>query len=630
MSAALHCGAERRRALEELARRRARADLGIFGAMLWTAVPKNTQLTWSKSLTVLSLAVQQVLIGAKDVLVLNCPPGIGKSSFGSRFSLPWAWLMHRDDINGLPYGGCGPWLNWAGGAHTLETLAAELNTDRRKIIEHPLYRALIPTLEDGSPSWEPSPTKWNAIAFENQAVDPMQVRAGGFSATCAPQGGRGAGPIDTGAHPHIQSHDDLLKAGDPLATAMPAVNRWLTDTMSTRFPCDRPRIIAIGQRLGDGDYSAALLSEYPSAVHIEMPMVLDDEAQARVRSVSLGTPHPLLAEAFDGEPSLANYRRRHEAAGISIEGGQVTWRDWRRQLGELLVPERFGPDFIAKQARRRVFFATQYQQRPQVDGGNIINRDWWQTWQHLPAGEPDEVMISMDPQTGSADRIAPDWTVVYVLARYGARVFFLEELRGQFNFTDTARALFLLAERWPSATRKLIEDDGCGPAVVELLQMRVNGLALEKPKSRTAVRVERVQPLIEAGDVWLPAADAERPARLLADDEAWGLPVTFCASDRRLPQHLREARPRLITTIAPSTDWPDPFRDEWSACPRGAHDDRCSAGAQALLRWLRIHASIRANADAPLRPTAVRPVTSLARRAGFPTPGRASARPRKM
>ena len=62
------------------------------------------------------------------------------------------------------------------------------------------------------------------------------------------------------------------------------------------------------------------------------------------------------------------------------------WRDWRRQEGELMRPERFGAEQVieAKKKLGSYAYAAQHQQRPVPREGALFKRHWWVRyhWMH--------------------------------------------------------------------------------------------------------------------------------------------------------------------------------------------------------------------------------------------------------
>jgi hypothetical protein len=61
-----------------------------------------------------------------------------------------------------------------------------------------------------------------------------------------------------------------------------------------------------------------------------------------------------------------------------------------------------------------------------------------------------------------------------------------------------------MAEKWPQAHRKLVEDKANGPAVIAMLQTEISGLIGVNPEGGKISRAHAVSAVVEAGNVFLP------------------------------------------------------------------------------------------------------------------------------
>jgi len=207
---------------------------------------------------------------------------------------------------------------------------------------------------------------------------------------------------------------------------------------------------------------------------------------------------------------------------------------------------------IRIQAGSRVFAAL-YQGRPSPDAGNVWQRHWWRRYheplwsQHpdIPGAylvhEADELLISVD--AAFKDTKSSDYVVIQAWCRRGANVYLLDQIRKRLSFTDTLTAFLAMVARWPQASRKLIEDKANGTAVIDSLKAKIPGLVPVTPHESKYARASAVSPFIEAGNVFLPAADVA-----LFDAEA--------------------------------------FIDECAGFPNAAHDDQVDGTSQALAEML--------------------------------------------
>jgi hypothetical protein len=100
-----------------------------------------------------------------------------------------------------------------------------------------------------------------------------------------------------------------------------------------------------------------------------------------------------------------------------------------------------------------------------------------------------------------------------------------------------------MVARWPECTARLVEDKANGTAVINTLKSKIPGIVPISPTESKYSRASAVAPMIEAGNVFLPAADI----------------AMFDV---------------------------DELVEEAAAFPNGAHDDQVDATSQALARLL--------------------------------------------
>jgi predicted phage terminase large subunit-like protein len=108
----------------------------------------------------------------------------------------------------------------------------------------------------------------------------------------------------------------------------------------------------------------------------------------------------------------------------------------------------------------------------------------------------------------------------------------------------TVQMMKIAAAKYPRAHTKLIEEGANGIAVIQLLSQKMSGILGIKPRDSKIARVVAISPQIEAGNVHIPHPDF----------------ATFPVED---------------------------FVDEFTAFPRGSHDDQVDACSQALDRLSR-------------------------------------------
>lgn len=251
----------------------------------------------------------------------------------------------------------------------------------------------------------------------------------------------------------------------------------------------------------------------------------------------------------------------HEKPGCSTSIG---WSDPRVEQGELLWPDRFGPEEMESLKRSLGSYAAagQLQQRPSPAGGGIFKRHWFRYYQpremDLPpvvVSLPDGTQISIiaikaphrvDESIQSwdcafKDLDTSDYVVGQVWARLGSFFLLGDQVRDRMDCPATVQAVRNLSAKWPRCLAKLIEDKANGSAVIQMLSREIPGILPVNPEGGKIARAAAVRPLIEAGNIYLP-------------HPAWA-------------------------------SWVSDFIEECAAFPNGAHDDQVDAMTQALLRW---------------------------------------------
>ena len=167
----------------------------------------------------------------------------------------------------------------------------------------------------------------------------------------------------------------------------------------------------------------------------------------------------------------------------------------------------------------------------------MFRREWWQRWSVLP-GDLFDFLQSWD--CAFKDKSTSDFVVGQVWARSkknSANRYLLDQVRARMSFTETLQAIRDLSAKWPKATRKLIEDKANGTAVIDTLKTSIPGIVPVEPLGGKVVRAHAVTAVVEAGNIYIPAA-----------------------------------------TVAP---WVHDFVEELAAFPSATHDDQVDSMTQA-------------------------------------------------
>lgn len=210
-----------------------------------------------------------------------------------------------------------------------------------------------------------------------------------------------------------------------------------------------------------------------------------------------------------------------------------------RRQGEALHPARYNLEYLleTKRAVGSRDWEALFQQHPTVEGGTVFKKEWFKYYTTLPKSF-DTMLTSWDMTFKDTD--TSDFVVGQVWGRKGADCYLIDQVRGRWSFTETVNKFVMLTNKYPQALHKLIEDKANGPAVIDVLKHRVQGITPIEPDGGKVARAYAVTPMFEAGNVYLP-----NPA------------------------------------IAP---WIGDYITELSSFPVVAHDDQVDATTQALRR----------------------------------------------
>lgn len=226
----------------------------------------------------------------------------------------------------------------------------------------------------------------------------------------------------------------------------------------------------------------------------------------------------------------------------------------------LLFPEKFSKTFLQTERESDPYsYAGQYMQRPSPEEGGAFKRQNWKFW--VPKGMtlPNvTVRVGMDTYTcqnvelpdyfddsicswdmAFKDKKDNDFVSGHVIAMRGITKYFLDELRGKYDFSRSTAAVVDLKKKYPMTSAILIEDKANGPAIMQELNKLISGIIPISPgqqsKYARAMPMSRQQ---QAGNIVLP-----HPA------------------------------------LAP---WVMDFIDEYAGFPNAAHDDRIDSGSQGV------------------------------------------------
>ena len=277
--------------------------------------------------------LEAVVDGDVTRLVINVPPRSCKTSLCSLVLPAWVWAQREIGPNS------GPQVKFLYASYG-ESLSLDHSVMCRRLIKSEWYQERwgdrFSLLSDADMK----------SRFDNSKGGNRQITSIGGRVT-----GKGA---------------DLIIIDDPNATndisdsKLNEVTDWFDNTIRSRLNDKKTgAIMLIQQRTAEKDLTGHILEKYTED----------------------GYDHVMIPLEFEPDRSFPT---------------SIGWKDPRTKLGEQLWPERFDEKFVRAEKRNKYVWAGQYQQRPEVAGGGIIKRDWWQTWEEPSFPPMDYILASLD------------------------------------------------------------------------------------------------------------------------------------------------------------------------------------------------------------------------------------------
>lgn len=366
-----------------------RDSLPAFIRAAWPIVEPAQQLKWGWHLDEICDALTEITRGNLKRLLINVPPGTGKSLTVSVFWLAWWWAKE-------------PALGYLTASYS-DANPIRDNLRFRRIITSPWFIESfwtgMQTGRDGRLICLPGdPSCTVGMRSDQNAKIKLENTAGGWRIATS-VGGQG-----TGDHPDAIVIDDALKAQDARSKTMLAnCNDWKRDVISTRRARD-PVEVTIMQRLALGDLSAHTLDQ-GGCEHLCLPM----------RYVS--KPN-LKCTCHDGVPDK---------------------RDRRTVDGELLCPNLWPEGKVAIEENDLGPMGTsgQLQQNPVPEGGGLFKVAHFSVVETWPTAPGVRWCRGWDTAT-TAD--GGDWTVGVLLAELDGVIYVVDviRLRGEPDEVDAA------------------------------------------------------------------------------------------------------------------------------------------------------------------------------------------------
>jgi len=446
--------------LNQIQKEKARRHLRDFVKLFWPVLEPGTALIWGWPLDAVCDHLEAVSRGEIRDLVINIPPRFLKSTIVSVMWPAWEWL-HAPGVRYLT-------------SSYDKTLAVRDAVRSRRVISSPLYLELNQD-EFGDQRFMLAGDQNVKSRYENNKTGHRICTSPSAAATG--EGGNRIMVDDPHNVREAQSDDQRQQ-----------VIEWWEQTMSTRRnDPKRDSRVVIMQRLHELDLAGHCIEK--GYEHVCLPLTYESKHPHKSRS-------------------------------------SINFVDPRTTEGEMLMPERVGPKEAAQAALDlgTYGYVGQMQQRPSPSEGGLLKKGWFQRFDVDPdLSQVYRVITSWDCSFKGKERTARSelnavskrsFVVGQVWAIKGANSWLLDQVRGQWNIKETIDEMLAILKKWPMATKHLIEDKANGPAIETLLRDTIPGIDMIQPKGSKIQRVYAIQPLCEAGNVYLPT---ERHSEWIGD-----------------------------------------------------------------------------------------------------------------
>lgn len=422
--------------------------------------------------TVIMAQLQRVVDGEITRLIINCPPGFSKTELVVRLFFPYTYIINpRANNMHLSYSADLAWQN---------------SQDAKEIVEISVYQALYPGMPK---SVNRAKRFWRTENQGQLMAAPTGGQVTGFRAGRLEDGFQGAMVID-----------DPIKPEDALfARLRDKVNRRFENTIQSRLARPETPIVLIMQRVHEDDPTGYLLTGgsgekwHHLVIPAEIDSDLNDYPSEYTHGIPIIYPHPV----------------------------GYTW------------PLKVSSDFATALKTNEITWATQYQQTPVIETGEIFDRDWWQHYDAYDAVNSqivfeDETRIPILYKCIYADTAmktaeSNDYSVFQCWARLrDGRIALLDQERGKWKAPDLRERFMQFCNRHQykktinnMGVRAIkVEDKSSGTGLIQEIN-RISNFNLVTGIPRDKDKVSRARsgaPQIKLGKVLLP-----RGASFLSD-----------------------------------------------------------------------------------------------------------------
>jgi predicted phage terminase large subunit-like protein len=455
-----------------------RRSLREFVKEAWHVVEPGKEFKGGFHIDAICDHLTYVSLGDIDDLVINIPPRHSKSTVVAVMWPAWEWTWL-------------PATQWLFATYAL-ALTLRDSVKCRRLIQSPWYQ------ERFGDVFQLSSDLNQKGRFDN---DHMGYRlATAVAGTATGEGGDRIVVDD--AHNMKEINSDTIRQG---------VIEWWRDVMSTRGndPKRLGRVI-IAQRGHHQDLPGHVLAS-GQWVHLNLPGYFVPKTRCVTKAKKDSK------RVVPVNPEIWTFGDHVEP----LQKDQVLFVDPRKRENELLTPDRFGPEEMAKLSMELTErgFEAQIQQNPSAKGGNILKEEHWREWTDTELPNIQMVIQSYDTafeeeeesdfsarttwgvfeHEESLDPRLP-WTAKYK-GQKRLSLLLMERMNRRMEFPELRENAMEAAELW-KPDKILIEKKASGHSLAQ--ELRRAGLPVSRIKVQDSkfVRAHAAALILERGCVW--------------------------------------------------------------------------------------------------------------------------------
>jgi predicted phage terminase large subunit-like protein len=345
-------------------------------------------------------------------------------------------------------------------------IAKECSEQFRKLVKDDYYKLVQNTME---------PLVENPIELTKDTENVIYNNYQGKRYTI------GIGGSITGKGADVIILDDPLKASEADSKKMVLkTNRFVGGTLISRFnpSSEEKALIVIQQRLRENDTSGYLIEEIGGFDRLVLPLLY---------------------------------------TGVSPSSTKLGFKDWRKNVGEILVPELL--DMAAIKRMEVEFtpfeFERQCQQNVKGAAGGIVSNKYFKEYQNAPPY--DQYILAADLAESVQDDAC--FTGLVVFGIYEGRYYVVDVVEKRLGFDDQILEVKKLLTKYP-ISYKLIEKKSMGAALINVLSKEIPGIIALEPKdygNEKENRLKATLPAFMAGKIYFPTKESCEKIESLKD-----------------------------------------------------------------------------------------------------------------